>query len=600
MKKIFWFCLVIWTFHSTHAQMTPYEINGKNYSATYEECIEFYQRLVEDYPSVSMHTMGKTDGGIPLHVLLISKSGQNDPMQWHRKNKMVILVNNGIHSGEPDGIDASMLLTRDLAQMSVTNHPNFPENVGIAIIPVYNIEGCKNRSEFHRVDQEGPIAFGTRGNGQNLDLNRDFIKQDSRNAQSFAEIFQWIDPDIFLDNHVSDGADYQHVMTLATTQHNKLGGSMGAYLKDVFEPGIFHRMKHRNYPTIPYVNVWGWDAAQGWEQFFDSPRYGSGYAALFHTFSFTPETHMLKPYAQRVDATYQLMWSFIDFASAHADTIIQLRKMSIAEAQHQTTFPLSWKVDTTQFSKFDLMGYAYQEKQSKISGLPFHYYNRNEPKTMSIKYLNQYIPVLQAEAPLAYIIPAGWWKTIERLKQNGVLMQTFTTDTIINVEAYRILNYQSSATPYEGHHVNHDIQLEKKIKSLQVRKGDYFIPVQQIRKRFIIEVLEPHAQDSYFSWNDFDPILNQKEGFTGYAFEPIAEAWLNEQPAIKDSLKKACATDAKLASNTQAQLEYIFKRSPWYEEAHNLYPVFRVVDHHMIIPEILKSSTPLYRNKSDE
>lgn len=119
-----------------------------------------------------------------------------------RINKRIILINNGIHPGEPDGIDASMLLARDI----VTNKVKLPDNVVLAFIPVYNIGGCLNRSAFYRVDQNGPEEFGFRGNSQNLDLNRDFIKSDSKEARSFAEIFHLTDPDIFLDNHVSNGS----------------------------------------------------------------------------------------------------------------------------------------------------------------------------------------------------------------------------------------------------------------------------------------------------------------------------------------------------------------------------------------------------------
>src|SRR5690606_23028136 len=194
------------------------------------------------------------------HLILVSNDGDTDLRNIRKKNKRILLINNGIHPGEPDGIDASMLLVRDI----VTKKYSIPNNVVLAFIPVYNIGGCLNRSPNYRVDQNGPEEFGFRGNGRNFDLNRDFIKLDSRNAQSFTEIFHELDPDIFVDNHVSNGADYQHIMTLLTTQHNKLGGEMGNYLNKTMEPAIYAGMKQKGYDLIPYVNSFGDTPEKGW------------------------------------------------------------------------------------------------------------------------------------------------------------------------------------------------------------------------------------------------------------------------------------------------------------------------------------------------
>ena len=37
----------------------------------------------------------------------------------HRKDKRILLINNGIHPGESDGIDATMLLFRDIADGTI-------------------------------------------------------------------------------------------------------------------------------------------------------------------------------------------------------------------------------------------------------------------------------------------------------------------------------------------------------------------------------------------------------------------------------------------------------------------------------------------------
>ncbi|HEX6916149.1 MAG TPA: M14 family zinc carboxypeptidase, partial [Chitinophagaceae bacterium] len=237
---------------------TPFEKSNENETATYFQCIEFYKKLAARYSAViTIRTCGLTDAGYPLHLVIFNSAGKLNRSQW--KEDLRILINNGIHPGEPDGIDASMMLIRDAASGKI----KIPANVVLAVIPVYNIGGALNRNSFSRVNQEGPVSYGFRGNAQNLDLNRDFTKCDSRNAQSFAEIFHFIDPEIFVDNHVSDGADYQHTMTLLTTQHNKLGGPIGNYLHEVFEPAIYSNMEKKNWPLTPYVNFYSADPDKG-------------------------------------------------------------------------------------------------------------------------------------------------------------------------------------------------------------------------------------------------------------------------------------------------------------------------------------------------
>ena len=255
MKKAIYLliCSVFSCFLYGQKQITRFEKSEGSQTAEYHEVIEWWEKLDKQYSRVKMLKMGMTDSGFPLHLILLSSDPAFEISKSRDKDKSIVLINNGIHAGEPDGIDASMLLARDY----LSGVKKLPANIVLAIIPVYNIGGFLNRSAYYRVDQNGPEEFGFRGNAQNLDLNRDFIKADSKNAASFAEIFHLCDPDVFIDNHVSNGADYQHVITLLTYQHNKLGGIAGKYLNERFEPELYRRMKEKGYELVPYVSFAG-------------------------------------------------------------------------------------------------------------------------------------------------------------------------------------------------------------------------------------------------------------------------------------------------------------------------------------------------------
>jgi hypothetical protein len=552
---------------------TIYEQSNGKQTPTYFQAIDWWKKTDAASPIVKMQAMGTTDAGHPLHLILVSQDNDFDINSIKAKRKNIILINNGIHPGEPDGIDASMLLVKDIIQKKYT----LPINVVLAIIPVYNIGGTLNRSSNYRVDQNGPEEFGFRGNSQNLDLNRDFIKADSKDAIAFTQIFHYLDPDVFVDNHVSNGADYQHVMTLLTSQHNKLGGAMGEFLNKEFEPALYPLMKNKGFDLVPYVNHFSETPDAGWPEFWDSPRYSSGYATLWNTFAFVPETHMLKPYKQRVASTQALMESLIEIVSKNNAKITVLRDQTKKQQVSQTSFPIAWKWDRAKSTEINFKGFEVGKKNSEISGLPRLIYDRNKPFEKKVPFYNTYIDTLSVEKPIAYIISQGWWKVIDRLKMNKVQMRQIIDDTTIEVEAYRIENYQASSRPFEGHRPNSNVRVSKTLKKITFHRGDYYIPVNQKANRFLIETLEPQAEDSYFAWNFFDAILGQKEGFSDYVFEETATEFLKNNPEIKNKLEQRRASDSAFAKNRAAQLDFVYKNSPYYESAHLQYPVYRVV-----------------------
>ena len=553
--------------------ITPFEKSDGRETATYAECISYFKQLDKLSPKISIREMGMSDAGYPYHLVLYSNDGISDPKQWHSHNKIVILVINDIHPGEPDGVDASMLFMRDIHDKKI----RIPDNIGLAIIPIYNIGGALNRNSFSRANQNGPVSYGFRGNAQNLDLNRDFTKNDSRDSRSFVEIFHWLDPDIQIDNHVSDGADYQHTMTLISTQWNKLGGETGKFLHDVFDPALYLSMDKKGWSMCPYVNFEEGDPGRGWEEFHDSPRYSSGYAALFHTISFIPETHMLKPFKDRVKSTYALMRTITEQASVHAKEIIEKRKKDIADSQQKNEFALSWKADRTKFDTILFKGYTASYKPSEISGQQRLFYDHSKPFEKEVRFYDYFNEDKLVQAPRFYLIPQGWHEVTDLLKLNGVIMQRLTRDSSIDVEVYHIDGYNSASRAYEKHHRNTDVKTSSSRQTIKFLKGDYIINTHQLAKRFIVEMLEPTGDDSYFSWNFFDAILQEKEGYSDYRWEDIAELYLKDHPELKNKLEERKKTDSSFAKDASAQLNFVYKNSPYYEPAHLRYPVYRLL-----------------------
>jgi hypothetical protein len=572
MRKILSAIIVCFAFTVAHAQLTPFELSkDKNYTATYSEIIAYYKKLSARYPQMKLLNYGATDIGKPLTLVVLSRDKIFDPAQIKKQNKRVLLINNGIHPGEPEGIDASMMFVRDLLKKNA-----LPKNVVICIIAVYNIDGCLNRG-LSRINQNGPRAYGFRGNYRNLDLNRDFIKADSRNALAFEKILNTWNPEVFLDNHTSDGADYQYVMTLIETQKDKQNPILAEYTSKTLSPELYKRMKVSGYEMTPYVESEEKSPDSGIVSFLETPRFATGYTAQHNIISYITETHMLKPFDKRVYATYDFMQNLVDIFERDAKLIGGLKHKADEQVSHQQTFALNWELDEGHYDTLTFKGFAAGYKTSEVSGLPRLYYDRSKPYTKTIKYFDNYKVSASADKPLAYVIPQAWGKIIELFKLNNVAMQRLAHDTTLDLQMYYIADYKTPQRPFEGHYLHSNVKLNPTEMKVKFYEGDYVVYTNQPLNRYIVETLEPQGVDSFFAWNFFDSILGQKEYFSDYVFEDVAANLLKNDPQLKQKLDDEKAKDPKLAGSAGAQLNFVYRNSPYFEKTYLRYPVGRLL-----------------------
>ncbi|MDX1317412.1 M14 family metallopeptidase [Xanthomarina gelatinilytica] len=551
--------------------LTVFEKSEGKETGTYSEVIRFYKNLSATYPEISMQEMGLTDSGLPLHMVVFNTDTYFDFSEI-KKSKRILLINNGIHPGEPDGIDATMMLFRDLAQGTI----KMPKHTVLVTIPIYNIGGSLNRNSGTRANQNGPKAYGFRGNARNYDLNRDFIKCDTDNAKSFAQIFHLVQPDVFIDNHVSNGADYQYTLTHLFTQHNKLGGTLGEYLNQEMMPLLEKKLADKEWDITPYVNVFNQVPEVGFSQFMDYPRYSTGYTALWNVLGMMVETHMLKPYKQRVEGTYELMISMLEIIEENHEKIALLRKSSFYNFKEGTAYPLDWQIDTTRISTLKFKGFEGKMITSEITGSQRLKYDRDKPFTKDVKYQNYFKPSIQVTVPKAYVVPQGWHDVVELLKLNQVQMKRFEKDTTLTVTSYKIAGFETRKNAYEGHYPHYNTTINASVENITFRKGDYYIATNQPAKRYLLETLEPQAPDSFFNWNFFDTILQQKEGFSPYVFEDTAKVMLDNNDQLRTEFQKKKENDKDFSANWYMQLNWLYQQSIHAEKTYMQYPIYRI------------------------
>lgn len=564
IKKLIFVCFHLIIYSNCFSQFLG------NQTPTYPKLVKFFDSLAQK-KQVELFNMGQSDYGLPIYLCVLN--GENDSTKTFEKFKTGtnIFINNGIHPGEPDGINACGLLTLDYIKGKLKMAPN----ITFSFILCYNVDGMMVRGSNSRANQNGPEEYGFRGNAQNLDLNRDFIKMDSENAFTFVKTFHLLKPSLFVDTHVSNGADYQYTLTIIHSMKERLTKSMEHLTYNRFVHDMGREMDKHNIDLIPYVEMVDETIDKGIHAFNDLPRYAMGYASLFPCISITTETHMLKPFPQRVQATYLYLKELIIWTTNNPNVlqnaILQAKKEMLAEK----TFHYDYK-RTENSTSIPFKGFEHGFKKSEVTGLDRLYYDRTKPFSKTIPYFNEYKAGDSAKIPNYYIVGAQCKNVLKRLKQNQVEMSVVTKDSIIELTSFKVKEYKNGQKPYEGHFLHSGIQVKEEKEKVALKKGDVVIPIQQTAKNFICYVLEPEAEDSYFAWNFFDSYVQEKEYFSDYVFEDLAVEILKKNPELKTKLEEKKKEDLKFAQSQWEQLYFIYQNSEYFEASFMRLPVFKV------------------------
>ncbi len=551
-----------------------------NISLDYHQVIDAYKKLADFYDEAALFEKGMTDSGKPLHLFMISAGGDFDPGSVRNKGKGIVLINNGIHAGEPVGIDASLQYAVYLLEKRDDLH-HLLDNTVIAIIPVYNIGGLLNRSPFHRMNQSGPELKGARRNARNLDLNRDFVKQDSKNSRSFAGIFHYLDPDVFVDTHTTNGMDHQSVMTLIPTMHQRLSGQMGDFFRHKMLPVLYERMNNETtWGMIPYLQLLNrQDVRDGILAFNDNPNYSSGYGSLFNTFSFMTETLAYKPFSERVRSTIDFLRILHEFSSGNNERIIELRQEAKSTTRELDYFVAGWETDTGLSEKVLFRGYETEEFSGEFTKRSIRRYDHNRPWSDSIPFYDKFIPVTEIKTPRAYIVPGAWNEITERMKLNGVEVEYLERDSVIESEITYINDYTISSASNQGR--NHVVVLETKTRlgKRQFHRGDAVIWLNQNSNKYVVSMLEAESPVSFLSWGMFTSALESGEWFSLYAFEPEAMEILRNDRELRQEFERRISSDDEFAGDPLAQLQFVYDSLPHpeTETGSNLYPVGRLL-----------------------
>ena len=567
--------------YATTDWTTPAEAAHFRTTPSYADTLAYLQRLQQAAPTmIHLETFGTTPQGRPMTVVIASGDGTFEPAAAHAAHKPVVLVQAGIHPGEIEGKDAGLMLLRDIA---VTHkYPHLLDHVVLVYIPVFSVDGHENSSPYHRINQNGPESMGFRGQSQYLNLNRDYVKAEAPEMLAWLKLWQKWQPDFLIDVHTTDGADYQYDLTWYTEDPHKLDPAIDAWQRHAIVDEALPAYEKRGHLASIYLEFKdGRDPRKGIVNFGSGPRFSTGYAALQNRPALLIETHMLKPYATRVQATYDLVELMLQQIDRHPATLLAATAKADADTiarvhDAAARVPLTFKPDP-QSTTFKLKGYAFTISHSDISNSNWIQYDPRQPKTYDIANWNGLLPDLSIAPPAAYAVPPQWTAIIDKLDAHGIRYMRLDRAATMGAEAYQLDDPAWASKPFEGHLMLRHLTLHAASGEFTLPAGTLIVPLDQRAANVAIQLLEPQAPDSLLQWGLLDAIFEAKEYGEPRVVEKLAREMLAKDPALQAEFEKKLRSDAAFAASPAARLQFFFERSPWYAAQHvGAYPVLRL------------------------
>ncbi len=580
MKKTLIFIILVvvqFTIHGQNNLLTYYEKSNYLETPRYDETIRYAKTLAASSEFIEYTTFGKSLQGRDLPLLIVDKNKNFTPESARKSGNAVLLVQACIHPGESEGKEAGFMLIRDIVVYK--KYEDLLENTTLLFIPIFNTDGHERFGPYNRINQNGPKEMGWRTTANNLNLNRDFLKADAVEMQQWLTLFnKWL-PDMLMDIHTTNGADYQYQMTYGMLTMGDMNKEHTEWQKKYLDK-IEKDLLNDKVLMFPYVSFRRWhDPRSGLIRRTASPRYSTGYSAYQNRPALLVETHMLKDYKTRVDATYHLLKHSIAFVDKEHKNIRKINLKADQEAKELAgkQFVLNYYTSQEDSTTVKFIGVEYEIVHSDLSDGIWVQFS-DKPKDYELVLFEKLMPGASAKIPESYIIPVEWTEVIERIKAHGIDYTVLEESKEIEVETYRFSNVQFASSPYEGRQMVQNFDLNE-IKTKKVyAAGSVIVPTNQRAAKIIAHMLEPVGPDSFVRWGFFNTIFERKEYVETYVMEKMAREMIKEKPELLDQYKQAVKEDPEKYNNQWAKLFWFYALTPYWDDQKDIYPVGRILN----------------------
>jgi hypothetical protein len=531
----------------------------------------YFRKFASKSPYADMFSIGTSPQGRSIECLVVAGGREFTPAKAKKSGKAVILIQNGIHSGEIEGKDASMLLLRDILVTGKLSH--LLTNLILLVIPILNVDGHERVSGWNRPNQNGPEEMGWRTNSHNLNLNRDFMKADSAEVQAFLRLFSAWQPDFFIDNHTTNGADYQYHITYALEKTISIDDSLGKWGQSAFLPAMLDKVESDGFLTAPYIQFKNEKIESGIIDTPALPRLSTGYTAAQNRLGLLVETHSLKPYENRVNSTYSMNSAALSVLHSNWKALKTLNIATDRRASTLKNLPLRYTL-AEQSKPFEFKGFQSETYISSITGSGVVSYSEI-PEVKTIPIYDEAEISVAVSVPKGYIIPKEYSHLVKVMELHGIVVEKALPAVSVQVEAYTFTEHQFSPKPYEGRQcVN--VRCSSEMRRVSVNSGDFLVRTNQRTNRVIVHLLEPEGPDSFVSWGFFNAFFERKEYAEAYVMEPIARQMLEADHLLREEFL-ALLDDEEFRNDPAARLDFFYRRSPYFDIREKQYPIYRLL-----------------------
>ena len=558
---------------ATHAELTGFKQTGR-----YDEVVALCGAIQQAYPrSVRCFDFGTSPEGRPMKAMAVSTSGALDARSAQARGLPVVLAQGGIHAGEIDGKDAGFLLVRDLLQ-GKTGKGLLDKQV-LLFVPVFNVDGHENFRAWNRPNQRGPEQMGFRVTAQRYNLNRDYVKADSPEMQAMLRLVNQWDPLAMLDLHVTDGAKFQHDISITGEPTNSGDIALreaGNALKD----GIIAKLATQGSTPVGFYPsfVDDDDPASGFVHGVSTPRFSNGYFPLRNRLAILVETHSWRTYPERVRSTYNSVLGALELTAANGTRWLQLARGADARAAllGGQAVPLEYRT-TDKVRTIDFLGYAYTRTPSEISGSTMTRYDETTPQVWKIPLRDEIVPGTSIVAPRGgYLVPQAHAVAVaKQLLVHGIDFRVLGAPLRdARAQVFIADSVQFSPASVEGHQ-RATLKGDWSAHTASIAAGGLYVPIAQPKARLVVNLLEPTAGDSMAAWGEFNNAFERKEYMEGYVAEEEARKMLAEDPALKAAFERRLKEDPAFAASPAARLDFFYRLHPAWDPGTHRYPVLR-------------------------
>ena len=568
--------------------ITDCEKSGFVKTPRFEEMMAWFRKLEDFSPMVNVGSFGTSPQGRNLSMIIVDKDGLQDPEKIRAKGRVIILIESCIHAGEPDGKDASMIFLRDM----IVDKKNIDllDDVSFLFIPVFNVDGHEDFSATNRINQNGPEELGTRNTAQYLNLNRDFLKAEAPEMRAWLKLYNRWMPELFIDVHVTNGADFQYVMTYAIENRGTImEEGLRQWSLNIYEKQLNERMEQVGYPIFLYASFRKYNAPESGIliDIFD-PRYSEGYAASRNRLGLLIENHIYKPYEQRVKATIEAYIASARILAENKESLVkaiaQADKVVSSPEYRQKPMDLTFQATNKDSVWVNYLSWARDTVKSDLSGADWVRHNYDKPITLRCPLITSYEPTLSVQLPEAYILMPQWTDVIALLDLHDIKYTRISKPKQVEVETYRYTKATFSTRQSEGRIPVLKTEYTTQKETLMVPEGSVLIDMNQPNGRLAGWLLEPSAPGSLVYWGFFNQVVQPTHEFwirLPYMEEKGREL-LAKDPALKAEFEER-KKDPKFANDPQAILNFFYQKVKKSAHQNNeLHPAWRVMDGNQI------------------